>query len=495
MENNMIPTSSDLNPKPLNQLIQRGDTSDMQLKAFICNNLGYSTLLAKMPMYDFYRMSDVANERSENGEPVTQRKLDLKHATELARYILKGLISTAIYEYTIKGKDPSEAHTRLQKMIGKQPYAALQPIVTNLRTAGINGKNLRAQQIETSEREGVGIRLWLGQRDILWVVDGQHRRKAMQIVIDFLEEIRVEQKYPAKKNTLFPHNRDDRNVPTDELTVWSECYEITRAVCSVSVEIHLGLEVLEERQLFHDLNNLAKKVETSLALEFDSSNPVNAFIKEELIEKNLIRISPGDITDWHKDDGGITRKHIVSVNAHLLLNKSNINGATPGIVQERLVIAKRFWEAVLQIPGFGEESAKAKTVAAQPVVLKALAKLTYDFAFGRFSNEQLLNKLLDRITDLDFSHDNPMWRYYQLTPEEIDLHGLNGLDIYLPDNSTGNRDPGLYEETTGWMRFGNRHNDIFPILADMIRWKINLPNRHKERETEELNNQISQQTV
>ena len=28
------------------------------------------------------------------------------------------------------------------------------------------------------------------------------------------------------------------------------------------------------------------------------------------------------------------------------------------------------------------------------------------------------------------------------------------------------------------MRFGAKHNDIFPVLADMIRWKLRLPNRH-----------------
>lgn len=54
---NIKPNNSDLNPKPLNQLIQRGDTSDMQLKAFICNNLGYSTLLAKMPMFHGHKLT------------------------------------------------------------------------------------------------------------------------------------------------------------------------------------------------------------------------------------------------------------------------------------------------------------------------------------------------------------------------------------------------------------------------------------------------------
>src|SRR5690606_30870352 len=116
------------------------------------------------------------------GGAIAQRKLDIKHATELARYILKGLIAAAIAENESEEKIVTDAHLQLQEMIGKQPYLALQPIVANLRSAGVSGKNLRAQNLETIENEGVGIRLWLGQKDILWVVDGQHRRKAMQLV-------------------------------------------------------------------------------------------------------------------------------------------------------------------------------------------------------------------------------------------------------------------------------------------------------------------------
>lgn len=464
--------------RPLNELIKRGgNTSDMQLKAFISNNLGNNTLLAKIPMYDFYRMSDVANERSENSELVAQRKLDVKHASDLARYILKGLLATAI---DLKKEDKgaiSSARHRLQEMVGKQPYLSLQPVVANLRTAGEGGQNLRASQMELNN-ENIGMRVWLGQKDILWVVDGQHRRKAIQMVFEFLEDVRMEQKYPPKKQSLFPHGRDERTVPNDELEVWMECYELTRGECTVSLEIHLGLSIIEERQLFHDLNNLAKKVEKSTALEFDSSNPINAFIKDALIEGGFVTVSHKDKVDWVNDDGSFTRKDVVAVNAHLILNKSNINSATPVVVKPRLSIAKRFWEVVNQIPGFGEEDAKAKTVAAQPVVLKAIAKLTYDFAFGRYPDEQLLNNLLDGITDLDFSHDNFMWRYYQLNSEEIEQHGLTSLKDYLPDNSTGNRDIGNYDQETRWMRFGSKHNDIFPIIGDMIRWKLNLPSRH-----------------
>ncbi|MCQ2017849.1 DNA sulfur modification protein DndB [Clostridium butyricum] len=465
--------------KMLSDLIESGDTANLEINAISSNNLGNNTLITKIPAFDFYRMSEVANDRSENGEPVAQRKLDVKHATSLARYILKALLSVSLSHahYSNEGT-LQDTKKRLIKIIGSQPYEALQPLVANLRTAGVDGCNLKAKQILTDRQEPVGLKVWLSQHDILYIVDGQHRRIAIQMVIDFLDEIKIEHRYPPKKNSIFPHNRDDREVPVDELTVWAECDDILRRKFTISVEIHLGLNIEQERQLFHDLNNLGKSVEKNLAIEFDNSNPINNFIKTTLIEAGILRVCNKEKLNWEEDGGELARKDIVGINALLFLNKGNINSATPSIVESRIDIAKQFWNVVSQIQGFGEEKAKCNTVAAQPVVLKALAKLTYDFAFGKKKNEEYLRKLLEGICELDFTHSNPMWRYYQLTNQEKSNYGLDTLEEYLPDNETGNRDIGSYNGT--FMRFGSKHNDIFPIIGDMIRWKLGLPSRQKK---------------
>ena len=111
-------------------------------------------------------------------------------------------------------------------------------------------------------------------------------------------------------------------------------------------------------------------------------------------------------------------------------------------------------------------------------MLKALAKLVYDFSFSNRrppNGDQLTDDVLSTLTDVDFGHDNPMWRYYQLTPEERSNHGLDGLTEYLPRKDSGNRDLGTSQ--AGVIRFGNKHNDIYPILGDMIRWRLGLPSR------------------
>ncbi|MCF8177727.1 MAG: DNA sulfur modification protein DndB [Sulfuritalea sp.] len=476
--------SKDNLPTPigtLDSLMEEGDTSAKPFKVFVAHNLGNRVFLLSIPMHDFFGMSEVANERGINGEPVAQRKLDDGHANKLAGYILKGLVSAAIYRREINKKPPSPGLAEALSKLGPQPYLSLQPIVANIRTCDPGGATLPGYRMITKEEETACFKVMLSQRDILWIVDGQHRRKGMDLVFEFLGHVRTTHKYP-KKGSLYPPS-EDLSVSSVELEVWNECNEVARGFCTVSVEVHLGLGIEEERQLFHDLNNLGKKVEASLALAFDSSNPVNRYTQEVLFD-DILGWSPieKDIVNWQEDTGQLSRKDIVAVNAHLFLNKTNINGAKPTEVEPRKEIATQFWSAVKAIPGFGEDKAKLTTVAAQPVVLKALAKLTFDFAFSKRRGSGAgmdLYELLEGIPKIDFSHTNPMWRYYELSPAEREQLGLTGLEKHLPSDDEGyNRDIGKYDPIMKVFRFGAKHNDIYPILGDMIRWKLNLQSRH-----------------
>jgi hypothetical protein len=337
--------------------------------------------------------------------------------------------------------------------------------------------------LDKRTEETAAFRVFLAQRHVLWVVDGQHRRKGMQLVFDFLEGVRTSRAYP-KKGNLIGFN-DGEPATAEDLAVWEECFEVARSYCTLLLEVHLGLNADEERQLFHDLNRLGKKVDTNLALQFDSSNPINLFIKERLINELGISVSETDVKDWSDDNGALPRKDMVAVNAILFLNKTNISSATPPQLEGKEETAYRFWTAVNAIDGFGEEHARQKTVAAQPVVLKAIAKLVFDFSFSNrrpANGDELTEKLLSNLTDIDFSHENPMWRYYELPWADRVGAGLGELAAYLPKEDTGNRDIGSFQG--GVMRFGAKHNDIYPIIADMIRWKLGLPSRHSSEDSQ-----------
>lgn len=478
----MYPSNKEGMPTPLSSLdslLDMGDTSEIPTKVFIGHNLGYRTFLIHVPMHEFYKMSAVANDPGTDGAVVTQRKLDPAHAHKLSVYILKGLVSAAIQRRLIEKKPIPQAFYEVQERLGKQPYLSLQPIVVNIRECDPAGENIRGLRLTTAEGETAAFKMYLSQRHVFWVVDGQHRRKAMEGVFEFLDSVRTKRTYP-KKGSLFQFLKNE--VASEELQLWEECFSVARAFSTVAVEIHLGLTTEQERQLFHDLNRLGKRVDTNLALNFDSSNAVNLFIKDKLIDQLGLKVEENDSKDWQSDTGALARKEVVGINALLFLNKTNIGGVTPVMVTPKENVAYQFWETVMQIHGFGEEKAKEKTVAAQPVVLKALAKLVYDLASSNRRGpdaEEHLKTFFDKLTEIDFGHDNPMWRYYEFNEDERKKNGLEDLAKWLPEaNSGANRDLGSFQN--GLMRFGAKHNDIYPLIADMIRWKMELPSRHNK---------------
>jgi hypothetical protein len=475
----MHPSNNGL-PTPLTtmgDLLAEGDTTETPIKGFFGTNCGNKSLLTVLKMHEFKSMSEVPNDIERHGDTVAQRKLDPAHASKLAVYILKGLVATAVEVRRAKGAEPSADLEDIGRQLGRQPYVGLQPLVVNLRNCQPHGSDLRGQRMQAGDGETACFKVFLSQRHLLWVIDGQHRRAAMDLVFTFLEHIRSHGEYPKK--TLF--GRAGGKCSAEERLAWEECYAAGKQYATVTVEIHLGLTPDQERQLFHDLNNLGKKVEASLALQFDSSNPVNLFIKDRLIGELAIDVVERDVSDWQNDAGALARKDLVAVNAILFLNKTNIAGATPALVDSKQNIAFRFWQAVREIDGFGEQHSKQRTVAAQPVVLKALAKLHYDFCFSPrrdiSKTDEYETALLDGIRGgIDFGHTNPMWQYYSLSENQRIERGLTGLGEYLPtDEDAVNRDLGALQ--AGFMRFGAKHNDIYPILGDMIRWTLKLPSR------------------
>ena len=475
-----IPLQTPRELDALDVLIDSGDVNETPFNVFIGHNLGHRVFTMSVPFRKFYDISDVANDR-ENG-PVAQRPLDEGHAKKLAVYMVKGLVSAAKMRRLALRKEAPEAFDSVLRALGEQPYFSLQPIVCNIRDVppgGTGAGGIRGLRLETRSGETAGFKVFLSERHILWVIDGQHRRHAAEMAMNFLDAVRQTGRYPGKGAVLFFEK--GKPVSDADMQVWTEAYEAARAFATLTVEVHLGLNIDQERQLFHDLNRLGKKVDASLAFQFDGSNPITHFIKHKLTDDLGIRIIDTEVKDWSLDTGALVLKDVVAINAIAFLNKGNIAGATPAIIEPRETSILELWGQIAQIPGFGDERAKEKTVAAQPVMLKALAKLTYDLNFNnrRPENaEELYARFLAGIPEMDFSHENPMWRYYEMSEGERLDASLSGLAGYLPDEGgTANRDIGAMQG--GYFRFGAKHNDIFPILADMIRWKLELPSRRE----------------
>jgi DNA-sulfur modification-associated len=442
-------------------------------------NLGRMTWGADVPLVKLIEWSAVAND-VEKGE-IAQRPLNLDHARGLAVYMLKGLVNAAMARRKLAGKDVPEIFKHVLHQLGSQPYFSLQPFVANIRDIDPERPSVRAERITSNNNETRGFQVFLPRHFRWWMIDGQHRLVGGQVTKEFLEHVIKTGSYPVRSNLFTARGK----ASPEEMTVWMEALECARSFASVKIELHLGLSIEQERQLFHDLNNLGKKVTRSLSLKFDGSNPITKFIETVVVGEQGLLDCENEQSDWTHDDGCLPRKDSVAINAIAFLNKGNITGATPAIIQPRMETVSQMWAAILKLEGFNKPGAKMATVAAQPVVLKAIAKVVFDLAFSNRkpdNGDTLLDAALTRLNEVDFSHANPMWRYYELDIEERSAAGLGGLAAYLPDQgeltAEANRDLGSFQG--GVMRFGSKHNDIFPLLSDMIRWKLNLPSRHSK---------------
>lgn len=477
-----------ISPKPvigltsLDDALTNQNSSGKPIKTFVGYNSGSRTFSLIMSLFEVQEYTEVANDRS-SGE-VAQRKLDMPHAIGIGRYILKGLLHAAQRTREKQGKPVTPEMESIIKTIGKQPYISIPPLVASFRESGANGTNLKVLPLLTSGDETASYKIFLNHGDVFWVVDGQHRRKGIQLVFDFLDAVRTNRRYPAQRS-LFPE-KSKEDLSSAELQVWEDVLAETKK-CTLTLEVHLGLDIEQERQLFHDLNNLAKKVEKGLAFQFDGSNPINVYVKEVLkegiFEDYGYQVSMSDKVNWNDSGSGLTWKDLIGINALLFLNKTTVHGAKPIEVEERQEKATEYWSIIPELKGTTADDAKQQTVLAQPVVLKALAKLWFDFHFGRnvqWRTPENQRTLAEGIRAIDFSHSNPMWRYYELTETERSSHGLDGLSEYMPSDKEGvNRDLGMYDPHTKVFRFGAKHNDIYPLIGDMIRWKLDLPARQK----------------
>ncbi|WP_375404112.1 DNA sulfur modification protein DndB [uncultured Sphingomonas sp.] len=441
------------------------------------HNLGRMTWGGDVTLVKLIEWASVAND-PEKGE-VAQRPLDLSHARGLGVYMLKGLVNAAITKRKLTGREALESFPHILHQLGSQPYFSLQPFVANIRDIDPDKPAVRATPLKIPTGETRGFQVFLPRHYRWWMIDGQHRLVGAQITKEFLDYVTKTGSYPARNNLFTGRGK----VTPEEMVVWMEALECARSFATVKIELHLGLSIEQERQLFHDLNNLGKKVTRSLSLKFDGSNPITKFIDSVLVGEQGLLDCENEQSDWAKDDGCLPRKDIVATNAIAFLNKGNITGATPAIIEPRMETVSQMWGAILKLDGFNEPGAKMSTVAAQPVVIKAIAKVVFDLAFSNRrpdNGDILLDAALARLNEVDFSHGNPMWRYYDMSQEERSAANLDKLAAYLPDQGQlspdANRDLGSYQ--SGLMRFGAKHNDIYPLLADMIRWKLNLPSRH-----------------
>jgi DNA-sulfur modification-associated len=458
-------------------------------------NLGRKTLTTRMSIKKFCDWSVVGNNKIRENDDyadefVAQRTLIPEHARGLAKYILGGLVRTVILDQS--GSRIPEEVLRIKNDLAAGPYSALQPLVCNLRH--LSEEDLI---IDDKDLPPDVLRLSLGSTQKLWVVDGQHRREGFDRVMSYLDQILKNGSYPKSKHALYTPTSTgpDGSMSPEEFDFWQTVKNVAMDECSLTIEVHIGLDEAEEQQLFSDLNSRSKPLHSSQVQSYDQSDAIAAISRDKDIIKFDIA-SDSDAKSW--TSSGLPLKDIIMVN-RLLVHGANARDATPqSQVDTKLPFIKRFWEVVQRIDGFLEPHQRTKTVAGQPVVLKALAKLAYDHAFGvpKLVDEEGLRTLYVAIQSkqLTFSHSDRLWQALFMSDEKRASEfgsNVNGASINDYVHVTAQTKPGEYDELNKWVRFGTAHNDIYPRIGDLIRWKLGLKNRGAAEKSRQKENEGS----
>ena len=321
------------------------------------------------------------------------------------------------------------------------------------------------------------------------MIDGQHRVHAIRAFRDFLYEVHVQNHYPSVTigDTQGFYLYGDGSTPRTEADgqAWRRV-EYQFSQCDAPINVFTKLDIAQEKQLFHDLNNLGKPVDFGLAFEFDESNPVNLWIKQNLIPKILggpVMVGNRDQKNWDVDEGKYLRKDLAAVNAFLFLRKTSVKNADPRhVTPATTAVAAEFWTAITKVKGMGSPGAKKAVVLAQPVVQKALAKLVHEFGIHKSKGASAatteekhaaLKAVLTGIGTIDWRHSNRLWRAWLLTKPESEFPGITP---YLPkDRAKAAGEFATIDNNR--VRFGVKHNEIASALENLLRYELKLPRK------------------
>jgi len=87
------------------------------------------------------------------------------------------------------------------------------------------------------------------------------------------------------------------------------------------------------------------------------------------------------------------------------------------------------------------------------------------------------------------NHSDKLWLALFMNDQERTHEFGQGVNDYV--HVTAQTKPGEFDQLNGWVRFGTAHNDIYPRIGDLIRWKLRLKNRGAAEKSRQKENEAS----
>ena len=251
----------------------------------------------------------------------------------------------------------------------------------------------------------------------LSILDGQHRIVALGYVNEQL--LKEGRRYEKKAAQLkLQCRRDPENKALEEelsqiqgLLAEIETRRLDLNESELSVQVYIGLNEEEERQLFGDINAKVQLVSKELGHSFDSTDPMNLVLQQVAEHNELLKAA------------GIERRNnLTAFNKNYTCYSWLYSTATllfTGKMQSSYELARRirgdlatYTEIVHQLlhavlPHMPEQPGLSQYISSNRVVQESIALYAHDFLYRDGQYNPDWTSCLQALQGLDWTHNNP----------------------------------------------------------------------------------------
>ncbi|GGF96582.1 DNA sulfur modification protein DndB [Paenibacillus abyssi] len=273
---------------------------------------------------------------------------------------------------------------------------------------------LSLREVNKLARDGEQVILRHGSK--LSILDGQHRILALGYVNEqLLKEVRkVERKASQLKIKCRRAPKDlalaEELEQTEGLIAEIEARRLDLTESELSVQLFIGLNEEEEKQLFGDINSKVQLVSKELGHSFDSTDPLNLVMQQVADHNELL-----------KSAGIERRNNLTSFNKNYTCFSWLYSTATllfTGKMQPSYEMARRIRSDLAShvemlhqfingvLPHLPEQPGLSQYITSTRVVQESIALYAHDFLYkdGKYNPDW--TACLNVIADFDWTHQN-----------------------------------------------------------------------------------------
>ncbi|RXZ84280.1 hypothetical protein EBB07_04190 [Paenibacillaceae bacterium] len=275
---------------------------------------------------------------------------------------------------------------------------------------------LSLREVSGISREGQQFILSHGSK--LSILDGQHRIQALGYVNEqMLKEGRKVERKAAQLKVKSRRNPDDAGLAeeleqTEGLVSEIEARRLDLMESELSVQLYIGLNEEEEKQLFGDINSKVQLVSKELGHSFDSTDPLN-LVMQQVAEHNELLKSAGierrnNLTAFNKNftcyswlystatllytgkmqpSYEMARRIRADIATHVEILHQYLNGVLPHLPEQ---------------PGLSQYSSSTR------VMQESIALYAHEFLYKDGQYNPDWTSCLQALKNIDWTHDNEL---------------------------------------------------------------------------------------